>query len=159
MKKKYGIALLIAVFMVPGVLITNTVKAQEWSAAQKEVWKAENDCWAAFAKGDQAGFLEFFHSDYLGWDDNSALPNTKLDTQKWFAVMMQGTKVLLCDIKPVGIKVYDNFAFADYYYSLVLDKDGKKTPEEGRWTDILMKQGGKWVLIGDNGGATKKHED
>ena len=34
--------------------------------------------------------------------------------------------------------------------------DGKEKPSEGRWTDILMKQGDKWVLIGDHGGKTSK---
>lgn len=160
MKKNIGITLLIALFLIPGALIQNKLSAQEWSAAQKEVWKVENDCWAAFSKGDQAGFLEFFHPDYLGWDDNSPLPNTKTDTQKWFAVFMQGNKVLLYDIKPVGIRVFGDFAIVDYYYSLVnSDGDGKKKAEEGRWTDVLMKTGGKWQLIGDNGGAAKKNHD
>jgi hypothetical protein len=27
---------------------------------------------------------------------------------------------------------------------------------QGRWTDILMKQGDKWVMIGDHGGRTSK---
>jgi hypothetical protein len=34
-------------------------------------------------------------------------------------------------------------------------------PEEtssGRWTDVLMKQGDKWVLIADRGGRTSKPE-
>ena len=161
MKRNIGITLLIALFLIPGALIQNKLLAQEWSPAQKDVWKAETDCWAAFAKSDQAAFLEFFHPDYMGWDDNSPLPNTKSDTQKWFAVFMTGTKVLLYDIKPVGIRVFGDFAIADYYYSLVnSDADGKKKVEEGRWTDILMKQGGKWLLIGDNGGANeKKHQD
>ena len=143
-----------------GMIIHNKVNAQEWSAAQKEVWKVENDCWAAFAKGDLSGFLEFFHPDYMGWDDNSPLPNTKTDTQKWLQIFVIGNKVILYDIKPVGIRVFGDFAIVDYYYSLVNEMDGKKKTEDGRWTDILMKQGNKWLLIGDNGGAnTKKHED
>jgi hypothetical protein len=36
----------------------------------------------------------------------------------------------------------------------------KKKNEERRWTDILQKQGSRWLLIGDNGGANeKKYED
>jgi hypothetical protein len=26
----------------------------------------------------------------------------------------------------------------------------------GRWTDILMKENGKWLFIGDHGGKTSK---
>lgn len=160
MKKNIGFSIVTAVFLVSGIFLTGRAKAQEWSPSQKEVWKVETDLWAVFAKGDQAGFLEYFHPDYMGWDDNSALPNSKADTQKWFAVMMQGNKVLLYDIKPVGIRVFGDFAIVDYYYSLVNEKEGKKKAEEGRWTDILMKQGNKWQLIGDNGGENqKKHDD
>jgi hypothetical protein len=39
-----------------------------------------------------------------------------------------------------------------------MEKDGKKEAENGRWTDILMKQGTKWVMIGDNGGSAKKED-
>ena len=30
--------------------------------------------------------------------------------------------------------------------------EGKPMPERGRWTDIVMKKGDKWVLVGDHGG-------
>jgi len=54
------------------------------------------------------------------------------------------------EIKPLTIKIYNDIAFVHYYYSMVKEgSDGKKKSESGRWTDILMKQGNKWVLIGD----------
>ena len=34
--------------------------------------------------------------------------------------------------------------------------DGKKKSEKGTWTDILTKQGNKWVMIGDHGGAIEE---
>ena len=115
------------IFLISGIVFHNDVKAQEWSAAQKEAWKFETDCWAAFAKSDVAGFLEFFHPDYMGWDDNSPLPNTKTDTQKWFQVFASGNKILVYDIKPVGIRVFGDFAIVHYYYSLVNEMDGPTT--------------------------------
>jgi ketosteroid isomerase-like protein len=102
--------------------------------------------------------MEYFHQDYTGWDDNSPLPTTKEDSRKWLTYYMQGGKIGVYDIKPVAIKVYGDFAFVHYYYSLVMEKDGKKEAENGRWTDILMKQGTKWVMIGDNGGSAKKED-
>ena len=159
MKKNIGLSVLITIFLISGIGFHSNVKAQEWSAAQKDAWKFETDCWAAFAKGDVAGFLEFFHPDYMGWDDNSPLPNTKADTQKWFQLFAQGNKVFIYDIKPVGIRVFGDFAIVDYYYSLMSEMDGKKKAEEGRWTDILMKQGNKYLLIGDNGGENQKKQE
>jgi len=44
-----------------------------------------------------------------------------------------------------------------YYYTyLYKDVEGKQKTSQGRWTDILMKQGNKWVMIGDHGGQTSK---
>jgi len=160
MKRNIGFSILTFVLLTVGVTFHTKVNAQEWNAAQQEVWKGVNDYWALMAKGDITGFLEYFHPDYLGWDDSSPLPSTKDDLQKWFQIYMAGSKTLAYEIKPVGIRVHGDFAFADYYYSLLSERDGKRKTEEGRWTDILMKQGGKWLIIGDNGGETpKKHED
>ena len=55
----------------------------------------------------------------------------------------------------MGIWVKGNFAFVDYHYMEVTkDKDGKRDTEIGRWTDILIREGDRWVMIGDHGGRT-----
>jgi len=64
---------------------------------------------------------------------------------------------LLYTITPARIWVNGNFAYVHYYYSEVNEgADGKPMPESGRWTDILMKKGTKWVMVGDHGGKTSK---
>ena len=63
------------------------------------------------------------------------------------------------EIDPLTIKIYEDVAFVHYYYSMVRElPDGKKKTENGRWTDILLKQGNKWVLIGDHGGSSKQDD-
>jgi ketosteroid isomerase-like protein len=149
-------SLLITVLVITGFGFSS-LKAQEWSAAQKEVWKNVNDYWALMAKGDINGFYEYFHTDYIGWDNGDALPSTKEESKKMFTFFMTGVKVPVYQIKPVAIKVYGDFAFADYVYTMVMETpDGKKKTEKGTWTDILTKQGNKWVMIGDHGGATEE---
>ena len=133
-----------------------SLNAQDWSAAQKEVWKNVNDYWAMIAKGDLNGFFEYFHQDYAGWDNSSALPSNKEESKKMFTYFYSGIKIPLYEIKPLSIKVYGDFAFVHYMYVMFMETpDGKKKSEKGRWTDILMKQGNKWVMIGDHGGATE----
>jgi ketosteroid isomerase-like protein len=151
--KNYKIIAILVLCFGMGI---NTVIGQEWNAAQKEVWKNVNDYWSLMAKGDIAGFMDYFHPDYVGWDNDSRLPSTKEDTKKWMSYMMQGVKIPVYDIRPLAIKIYGNIAFVHYYYSFARDIDGKKSTESGRWTDILMKQDAKWVLIGDHGGSDKK---
>jgi ketosteroid isomerase-like protein len=157
MNRKVGFTLGLLFFILVG-LGSASVKAQDWSPAQKEVWKNVTDYWALLAKGDVSGFLDYIHKDYLGWDNDSELPGTKEESQKWLEYMMQGTKFPVYELKPLGIKVYGDVAFVHYDYSLVREKDGKKNMEKGRWTDIMMKQGSKWVMIGDHGGSVKKED-
>jgi len=35
---------------------------------------------------------------------------------------------------------------------------GKEKSSQGRWTDILKKEGDKWLLIGDHGGPTEDED-
>jgi len=59
----------------------------------------------------------------------------------------------------VAIKVHGDFAFAHYYYaSLYQEKKGEEEVSQGRWTDILKKEGDKWLLIGDHGGETEDED-
>ena len=133
--------------------------AQEWSEAEKEVWKNIETYHELWAKRDLDGFLSYFHDDYSGWYYESAMPDCKESLRKWGSYYFKKTKVLLYDIKPVAIKVHGNFAFVHYYYSLLQqEKKGKEKSEQGRWTDILKKEGDKWLLIGDHGGETEDED-
>ena len=136
---------------------STSIFAQEWNATQKEVWKNVETYWALYAQGNLEGFMGYVHPDYLGWSNNAALPGNKSTNQKWVDHDMKTTKTLVYDVKPVGIQIYGNVAFVHYYYSqIVKDADGKENGSSGRWTDILMKQGDMWVMIGDHGGQTSK---
>lgn len=42
---------------------------------------------------------------------------------------------------------------------LYTDAEGKQRVEQGRWTDVLMKQDGKWLLIADHGGPSASEDD
>ena len=131
--------------------------AQEWTAAQKEVWKNVEAYWAADAAGNTDGFLGYFHADYLGWDNGRAVPSGKDVARKFISQAHKTSKTVVYDVQPVGIKVHGNIAFAHYHYvQITKDEAGKEKETSGRWSDILMKQGDKWVLIGDHGGRTSK---
>ncbi len=137
------------------LFISVQLSAQEWSDKQKEVWKNVEAYWALINKRDVEEFMSYFHSDYSGWSINDALPSNKEQAGKWIAHTFQTMTVLVSEIKPVAIKIHGNIAIVHYYYSRLLkDAEGKERNRSGRWTDILMKQGDKWVLIGDSGGRT-----
>ena len=125
---------------------------QEWSAEQKEVWKNVETYWDLYAKGDLEGFMGYIHTDYSGWNNQDALPINKALIGKNVVHEFKTFKVLLYNIQPVAIKIHGDVAIVQYYWSNVIkETEGKEINQKGRWTDILMKQGDKWVLIGDHG--------
>ena len=150
---KYRIffSILLIVFVVS---IITPVSAQEWSKEQQEVWSNVETYWSLAAKNDVAGFLSYFDPSFIGWGNMSDAPQTKPQRQKMMEYMFANSQNVLYTITPAAIWVKGNFAFVHYYYtSLDKDKDGKEKWESGRWTDILMKSGNKWVMIGDHGGS------
>ncbi len=127
--------------------------AQEWSPAQKEVWKNVETYWDLVAKGDLEGFLSYMHPDYRGWSYQSPVPATKETARKFLTHELATTKTIVFQITPVAIQVHGDFAFVAYYYTeITKDAEGKTKTRQGRWLDILMKQGERWVMIGDHGG-------
>jgi ketosteroid isomerase-like protein len=136
--------------------LTTKTYGQTWNAQQKEVWSNVETYWSVQAKGDVDGFLSYFSPDYMGWDYNSPVPQGKASTAKYITMSMKNSKILFYDITPAAILVYGDIAIVDYFYSMQTEgAENKKQWKSGRWTDILQKQGSKWVLIADHGGDDK----
>lgn len=146
--------------LLSGIIIMgifNTAFSQSWSAEQKEVWAGVNKYWEVSSSGNADGFLEYFDDSYTGWSYNSKVPQSKSNTGKWIKHDMSKNSNVLYTLTPITIWVKDDFAYVNYFYGqLEKDKDGKEKATQGHWTDILMKKGGKWVLVGDRGGRTSK---
>lgn len=127
--------------------------APELSTPQKEVWNNVETYWRLDAAGDTQAFLPYFHADYQGWSYDNVLPGSKERATKFITHSHQTSKTLVHDLQPVTIRVHGNIAYAHYLFTRVIkDAEGKQKREAGRWTDILMKDGSKWVMIADHGG-------
>jgi ketosteroid isomerase-like protein len=133
--------------------------AQQWSDAQKEVWAAVDAYWAVSLSSNPMDFMSTFDDSYCGWSYDNEAPSTKADVNKALGYWTSKGKVAYYTITPAKIWVNGDFAFVHYYYTQVTESpDGKPNTEKGRWTDILMKKGGKWMLVGDHGGEIKKKD-
>jgi ketosteroid isomerase-like protein len=137
------------------------VSAQEWSAPQKEVWKSVEAYWALDDANDTAAFLEYFHADYSGWSVEEPLPGDKAAAKKFISHNHKTGKTLLTHIQTVAIKIHGDIAIVHYYWSRISQKksNDKEATRSGRWTDVLKKQGDKWLLIADHGGALPNKGD
>lgn len=149
MCKVIYVSLLFSIFFVL------SLNAQQWSDEQLEVWKSVQTYSDLANKGDLEGFLTYYDDSFIGWPYGSDATHSKATRSKWVKYYMPLSTTLVSTITPEAIWVKDNFAFVHYYYSNVSkDQNGKVSFESGRWTDILMKKDGKWVMIGDHGGKT-----
>ena len=136
--------------------ISNFSSAQQWTDEQKEVWATVNAYWAVSLSENPMDFLNYFDDSYYGWSYESLAPGTKAEVQKALNYWTKKGKVAYYNIIPARIWVNGNFAYVHYYYSEVSEgNDGKPITEKGRWTDILMKKEGKWMMVGDHGGEIK----
>jgi hypothetical protein len=137
---------------------TQNISTQQWSAEQQEVWKTINAQWQADKDGKN-WVDEFVHPDCFGWNNSTPMPSNKSNTTRWFKAYQSISKTLEYQITPTAIIVKDNFAIAHYYYVILNENYDKKIEREiGRWTDILIKEGDKWLFIAWQGGADKSKD-
>lgn len=154
MKHSIGLSLLILM-----IVLSNNLSAQQWSNEQKDVWSGVEEYWAAISSNNPMSFTNYFDESYIGWSYENESPRTKADAVKSLNYWLKKGKIQYYVIKPASIWVKGDFAYVHYYYTQVTeDNEGKPNTERGRWTDILMKKGGKWLLVGDHGGDIKNND-
>jgi ketosteroid isomerase-like protein len=156
MKNKAGQLFIILMACVCGPLVSTSTAQDDWTGTQKEVWKNVNDYYAAFARGDAKAYLDYLHPDFEGWNSNSLLTRKKAEVEKMSTAFLKANKVLVYNLKPLSVKVYGKTALVHYLYDMTFEApDGNKTKLEGRSTDILVKEGNKWLIVGDHNTTQK----
>ena len=142
--KKIILAALIWVLFTPLLAFS-----QEWSTAQKELWKIIETHWKALTEENQEKFLSNFHPNFKSFVNWRALPLDKENLGKWIEYMNKNTDISIYTIEPVAITVYDDVAIIQYYCDLSLAiPSGQQIRSSYRYTDILKKEKDKWLVIG-----------
>jgi ketosteroid isomerase-like protein len=130
------------------------IHAAEWSAAQAEVWAAIEACNANFREKRIDDAMDCIHDDFSGWLYAEPVPRGKDNFEKVGSYFMKTRETVAGELRPIDILVYDDFAIIHYFYIEVSkDEDGKEDYNQGRWTDIMIKEKGKWRWIADHGGT------
>lgn len=148
-----------AVLAMSLVFAASPSSAQEWSDIEKEIWQNVETYWDLSAKKDVEGHMSYYHDDFLGWDLAHEFPTNKADRGKFMERVYETSENLFYALKPVGIKVHGDVAIVHFYFTYTgKDLNGEETTVSGHWTDILTKQGAKWVMIADAGGAAPEDD-
>ena len=124
--------------------------AGDWSKEQMEVLKFEEAC-VSTKNADE--LIGCFHDDFVGWGLGSTVTTSKADRTKIIADWFANNESEILFFKPVSVIVNGDMAVISYVTSTKsTDKNTKEVEyTQERWTDVCLKDGGKWFWISDHG--------
>jgi hypothetical protein len=136
---------------------SGTASAQTLSADQQEVWKVEQQQWKMNAAKDMSWIDTLLHPNIKIWETGAPMPRDKASLKQWSRYEVESGTVLEQEILPISTTVTGNVAVVQYYY-MVARENYKKERETvtGHYTDVLMKEGGRWQFIAWVGGDDPK---
>ncbi len=146
----------ILLIAIPQVLSQNHPE-EDWSVIQKEVWQTVEAYSEVSHQRDLEKYLCFWHPEFLGWHNGDDKPTNYQQRAKGLRYYFDNTKSLEYKLEPMEIQVIAEGKAAIVHYKLsnVLEikATGKQEPGLAYWTDYLVNENGKWLLIGDHGGS------
>jgi ketosteroid isomerase-like protein len=127
--------------------------AQDSADDQVTVWATIEQVWSAEERGDNEWIEDMLSADFMGWPDSSPAPRSKASTRMWTRFNAEQNKGLSHELYPLSIVVHGNTAVAHYLYTqAVQTKDKQTVMTNGRYTDILVRDGTTWKFLSWHGG-------
>lgn len=138
----------LAIVALVGFAGSPAAEAQEWSPAQKEVWKAVSEMNARFYGGDMAGLYEFIDRDFVWWNTANDVPGDFESARKGDgAYWSHARKWLHGSCVPLTIQAYDTFAVVNTYCRGHREAAPGQDPqwEAVRILYVMRKKDGRWL--------------
>lgn len=137
--------------------LTGSCFASDWTHEQMEVLSVVAAYAEAAHKRDLNAYLSFWHPDFLGWhngDDSPSDRNARSDALRQY---FKATKSLSYSFEPIAVQLLSDGDAAIVHYKLRNVVEVRETGEEIRgnsyWTDYLVHDKNRWLLISDHGGS------
>jgi len=139
------------------VTVAGTASAQTWSAEQQELWKVEEKQWQMAKDKDLTWIDTMVHPNLSYWAADRPMPQNKASVGRWNRYENTTGTVLEQELFPISITITGNIAVVSYRY-VIAREDYKKERETatGRYMDVLIKEGGRWLFIAWAGGDDPK---
>jgi hypothetical protein len=133
--------------------------AETWNAAQQEVWNLEQQQWKMDSAKDTSWMDTMVHDNLRYWSTGDAVPRDKSSLKLWTRYNEQSSTTLVHELFPHSITITGNVAVVQYHYMVARENDKKeRETATGQYTDVLIKEDGKWKFIAWAGGdLPKKH--
>jgi hypothetical protein len=131
--------------------------AQTWNAEQQELWKLEQQQWQMSKDKDLTWIEKMVHPNLSYWDNDSRAPQNVASLTRWNRYSSASSATLEQEIYPISMTITGNIAVAQYSYQVVRENYKKERETVwGRYTDVLVKEGGRWLFIAWAGGDDPK---
>ena len=133
--------------------VVDAAAAQTWTPEQKEIWGFEEKQWTMAKDKDLSWIDTMVHPSISYWAVDRPAPQNKASLQRWNRYESSNSTVLEREIFPISATITGNVAVVQYTY-VVARENAKKERETvtGRYTDVLIKEGGRWLFIAWAGG-------
>ncbi len=151
--RRVSTGLLVVVFAA----IAGAASAQTWSPEQQEIWRFEDLQWKMSMDKDTSWVEKMVHPNISAWEVDRPAPQNKASVAKWVRYSDASSTILEQEIFPISVTITGNVAVAQYTYVIVRENYKKeRATATGRWTDVLIKDGGRWMFIAWAGGDDRK---
>ena len=131
--------------------------AQTWSADQQEIWKIEQAMWAMDSAHDLKWIDTYVHLDSTSWGIDKPVPRNRASIARWDKYDYDNYKVLEYELFPLSITVVGDVAVVHYRYQTATENYKKERETvTGRYSDVLVKSAGRWLLLSAIGGDDRK---
>lgn len=135
------------------LLSCGAVIAQDAADDQVAVWAAVEEIWSAEERGDENWVETMLSADFMGWPANSPAPRSKSSTRMWSRFDAGQSKGMTHELYPLSIVVHGDMAVVHYLYTMAVQNKNKDIiVTNGRYTDVLVRDGASWKFISWHGG-------
>jgi hypothetical protein len=137
-------------------VMSGSAHAGEWSPEQQEIWNLEQQQWTMSKAEDLSWIDTMVHQNMRFWETGAPMPRDKASLKHWSRFDADNGSTLEQEIYPISATVTGNIAVVQYHYVVATEnyKKERKTVT-GHYTDVLVKEGGRWMFIAWAGGADK----
>jgi ketosteroid isomerase-like protein len=127
--------------------------AQDTTDDYVAVWSVIEAQWEAAQRGDRRWVEQLLSADFSGWRNDAPAPRDKASTRMWNDFEAKQDKGLAHELYPLSTVIHGDMAVAHYLYTnAVEDKEGETEVSNGRYTDVLVRDGDTWKFIAWHGG-------
>ena len=97
------------------------------------------------------------HPNLRYWETGAPMPRDRASLKQWSRYTSEGSTTLEQEIFPISATITGNVAVVQYNY-MIARENYKKERETvtGHYTDVLIKEGGRWLFIAWAGGDDPK---